>query len=565
MFDPVWNKRIEESDRALDPLGMNRVNDRFLNDLLPGITTVTPRARYYSFYVWAINQVGKVAQNLAEFKNKFYDLERLYMLSCLGHEQFKGRDRSHTNINGSDKGRRKWTESDEIIPLNFRYFGNRLGGYGQYYQGAIARLGLTAISEDSVFEQPTETGLEVANAFDYVAKRSGFKDLIHKKSVTKEELKKCGSKICLCRLKNKDANDLKALQNVFFDLKNSLGYAVDSFRQQTLCLIMFCSNVAANHNFMLSDQHFLDACYYGQMRENKTVFSVDLPEVFTEAVARWKIFRAHDYLAYSAEAILHQFLEFIAEEPSGGTFDDFIDRLAIPEALKVIKKLTKATLNNADFSKTSIKDMLDSISKAQGLSAFTDNEIELSKEFDKRVLLTSNYCEYNSIKMMENYFDEKTPQLEATLASWIPLLLSIYIRFLWVAKTKQKSWLWLTRHTNDARGLSPATFTAHLEVLIKQDISLVTFMRWFVENYVVEQAKRVYEEKSLSFQYKPRCWFHKEEDRYVKDREYEPRHRNARFESAVNILEDLGMIRVEESTLELTENCHKLLAILEEV
>ncbi|MBY8987734.1 MAG: hypothetical protein KGD61_04720 [Candidatus Lokiarchaeota archaeon] len=80
MFNPVWNKRIEKSDRALNPLGMNRVTDKLLSELLPGITTVTPRARYYSFYVWAVQKAGEKSQNLTQFKNRFYNIERLFML-----------------------------------------------------------------------------------------------------------------------------------------------------------------------------------------------------------------------------------------------------------------------------------------------------------------------------------------------------------------------------------------------------------------------------------------------------------------------------------------------------
>ena len=46
-LDPIWNKQIKEFDRALDPLGVNKVNDRMMNELLRGITTLTSRARYY--------------------------------------------------------------------------------------------------------------------------------------------------------------------------------------------------------------------------------------------------------------------------------------------------------------------------------------------------------------------------------------------------------------------------------------------------------------------------------------------------------------------------------------
>ena len=75
-LDPIWNKQIKEFDRALDPLGVNKVNDRMMNELLRGITTLTSRARYYSFYVWVIDQIRKkkLASTLSQFYRAFSDI-----------------------------------------------------------------------------------------------------------------------------------------------------------------------------------------------------------------------------------------------------------------------------------------------------------------------------------------------------------------------------------------------------------------------------------------------------------------------------------------------------------
>ena len=59
-LDPIWIKKIKESDRALDPLGVNRVNDRMVGELLQGITTLSSRARYYPVYLWFIDQIHKI-------------------------------------------------------------------------------------------------------------------------------------------------------------------------------------------------------------------------------------------------------------------------------------------------------------------------------------------------------------------------------------------------------------------------------------------------------------------------------------------------------------------------
>jgi hypothetical protein len=48
-----WNKELPSASAA-DPLGLNlRVSARLANELLHCITSITPRARYYSFFPWA--------------------------------------------------------------------------------------------------------------------------------------------------------------------------------------------------------------------------------------------------------------------------------------------------------------------------------------------------------------------------------------------------------------------------------------------------------------------------------------------------------------------------------
>lgn len=98
-----------------------------------------------------------------------------------------------TTLIALDNSQYTLARADSSIPLDFSYFGNKLGGYGQYYQGVIAKLGLTIIHENSIFEQPTDIGLEVVKAFDEVAKNIGFTDLVGKANASKEVLRELGN------------------------------------------------------------------------------------------------------------------------------------------------------------------------------------------------------------------------------------------------------------------------------------------------------------------------------------------------------------------------------------
>jgi hypothetical protein len=51
---PRWTKRVSIEEGGRDPLGLSRVSGMITDFLLQGIITQTYRARYYSFYCWAI-------------------------------------------------------------------------------------------------------------------------------------------------------------------------------------------------------------------------------------------------------------------------------------------------------------------------------------------------------------------------------------------------------------------------------------------------------------------------------------------------------------------------------
>ncbi len=53
---PDWLERDSNIIEGLDHLGIQVVSVNLYGLLLPGITNVTDRARYYSFYTWVLHQ-----------------------------------------------------------------------------------------------------------------------------------------------------------------------------------------------------------------------------------------------------------------------------------------------------------------------------------------------------------------------------------------------------------------------------------------------------------------------------------------------------------------------------
>lgn len=55
---PAWVEADPLRSRATDPLGLQNVADRLADRLLPGLSVLTTRARYFSFFCWARGETG---------------------------------------------------------------------------------------------------------------------------------------------------------------------------------------------------------------------------------------------------------------------------------------------------------------------------------------------------------------------------------------------------------------------------------------------------------------------------------------------------------------------------
>jgi hypothetical protein len=114
-----------------DPLGLSRVSDALTNFLLPDIITTTDRARFYSFYTWAIADVEALRNSKAgrvSFEEEFRRREAAFALaSRLGQKielPIVGIRQVDTILASADEG--------DNVDTDFRVLpSNSTGGYGQ--------------------------------------------------------------------------------------------------------------------------------------------------------------------------------------------------------------------------------------------------------------------------------------------------------------------------------------------------------------------------------------------------------------------------------------------------
>jgi hypothetical protein len=175
---PEWTELGQ--DTGLDPLGMQRPIEIIYQSLVPGISTITLRYRYYAFFPWILKYYEERIRHSdpAVFRIFQRRCEALFALICCRSNQELG-------VTGSDWGYAKLAEVSDQAPavavidfregadpnadVSKRYLRNPGGAFGAIYASQLTEMGLILVP-DPAGANPipicAERGLPLAVAFD---------------------------------------------------------------------------------------------------------------------------------------------------------------------------------------------------------------------------------------------------------------------------------------------------------------------------------------------------------------------------------------------------------------
>jgi len=483
-------------------------------------------------------------------------------MACIAHEQSGSNPKGdHSNIQGSQKGGAKWRESGAKLNMyGFRHLGNRLGGYGYYYQASIRNLGLT--EQEQIRDVLTPLGRKLAEAFEKaILQTEYYRKFIGKDTITKSVLDEYGSRSCLCLLCKRDAPDRDILRDIIFGMNpEAQGNRYHQNRQNTLALILYDIYILSQQSELLDDQTFLDIAYFRQFVSKRTARNCVFPSQVNGILERWKMFRSHDYFSYACESLFHAFLGALdIHRTTGLSFSEFISLVDNAELVKELSSMLEVKLNVKSSKKVLLKDvLLQIVHLATGHKHHKFNS-DISREFDSSCNLNSRINEQKLIAKLRNHFDSEEFNLSKSTVWASLVLLLLYLRFYWRSKTKDMSWrLLILRSESD---LSTSNLVFQLEhKLSNPNYTMFDFVSWIYKDYILTQAISIYNQKVGSSLYsRPISWFHQDEKAYRVDRAYDPRFRNSRFYSCLTILNDLGLCRFTGNHYELTSDGVNLL------
>lgn len=541
--DPLWTEKVEERDLAQDPLAMNRVMNRLLEELLPGITTISPRARYISHHLWAARDVIRQENpaSRAEFLAGMYQRERILLLVSVLHDEADTNDeRNHQEIVGIREGRKIIDWDDDPLPLDFRFFANRGGSFGQAYIGPLKTMGLLEIDEESGFEVPTDKGEELADAYDTLAQSSGLARFAQQESIAQAKLRKLPFDQCLCQVCESESPDRTPLRDHYLGRTPPAGFRTSArSRGQTLLLLLHLTHRLEDDE-ILGPGTFLDSCYFETIKIDESYKEIDIPNRLSSQAARWKVVRAHDYLTFAAEVVFEAWLAYLETNELDATLAGFKRESLSREVLDHLESY--CDVENLEPT-TPLSILL------EGVWPDGTTEAMLQGEEVATVPMVNPLSEHSLDAALESARDQE--DWTQVHAQWPRLTLAMALRFSYPTNEDHDAWAWMTSHTQ--ADLSPARFREELIDLLRKAKTIEDFFEWFINDYVVLQAEEVRRQRATgSTEF--RGWFENRGGHWEKTRDYSAGHWSARFYSARSILRDLGLLHPNPSKTQLSSD-----------
>jgi hypothetical protein len=309
---------------GLDHLGSQQPCIELYSRLLPGITNVTDRARYYSIYPWFAWSYDRRIKS-PEAEDFVALFRRADCLLTLITERFARKSGpSHADDGGAMVGR------DTLVPaLNeleagrtlrlskyatreegaARYFQNRLGGLGQYYLSTLQQLGLLRGDARPWVKYTHERGEVIARLVDEAVPGDLFFKTLQEDEVSVARLDKL-SEFAFSRIPESKAEH-EFLLDLFFDRKADFG--LDG-RQRRLSLGLLLSLAAAKSKSDpgLLDSGFVKDALYGQSLGRPG--SWPIPPQMRETAAHWRLYCRNELFSIAVQTIFFTSLYLIDAE-----------------------------------------------------------------------------------------------------------------------------------------------------------------------------------------------------------------------------------------------------------
>jgi hypothetical protein len=521
-FFPQWTRRVAMEGAGRDPLGLSRVSDALTNFLLPNIITTTDRARYYSFYTWAITDIEalrKTKSGRVSFEEEFQRREAAFALaSRLGQKvdlPIVGLRAVSTILASAD--------IDDNVDTDFRVLpSNSTGGLGQYYAGCLHALDLVRVDERGEWTGSTEQGQKLAEAFATATAKSPYLsgNWRARPRVPKKVLQESSEVFSLDALAGRAADtEREMLISMFFNLGESPSATRPLNRQATLGLFLHVLKRCEDTGVEVARRDVDGGAvfwphYYSGLADDDNDLRYQPAPAFAEVHAFWRQFCAHQFLAFALEEFLAAVLDALSPHPEGLTEAALLDELVSKEFVNDLETVMQSKVATPT-----------ALLKAIGIVAVPDVAtcLEVAKRFGGHAVVDEwSVC----------WDRDVSPQTR--LGRAMLLLAMLYGK--WRGRNDEDA---LLRVADEAKGeLWLGTIFPWLDSWQAEQLNWRQAVKRLLEWTAMRHDQVKFQKRKLDA-----SWFELANGRFVKQQDIVPGFRSSRHGNATTVLQDLGLIK----------------------
>ncbi|HEX8441946.1 hypothetical protein [Archangium sp.] len=317
-IDTQW-VRLAADKRGEDHLAVQAPSVALYSQLLPGISNVTDRARYYSFYPWLLWNLKRRPSLALTPLQVVRRGECLFTLIASRHAEKLSQDEALHGVamvgrNTLMAPQRELESGGHLDLLPYaalegehpkRYFKNRYGGLGQYYLGPLRELGVLAGDSSKGPQFTTERGGPLAENMEAGADSNAFFSVLEAGSVDEATLDALAD-FCPCRLPA-STREHTALLELFFDRKQVHG-ETGRWRRNSLALLLdLLSQLQPKEN---PQALFRAAVYAGSVHDGKTW---SLPQELEATRQAWAVYQRSELLSVAVQGVFWVALRLVGK------------------------------------------------------------------------------------------------------------------------------------------------------------------------------------------------------------------------------------------------------------
>lgn len=305
---------------GLDHLAVQAPCINLYGKMLPGITNVTDRARYYSFYPWVVWALEKRGHHYGDtFVDLFRKADCLFTLIAERHAKVAGGDRDDhaaATVGSANMAEpvSRIRDGHSVRLSEFacregkaRYFKNKLGGLGQYYLGVFRELQMMTGDLQTGVKNIREVGGAIAETIDRYVNRDLFFKTIEDDIVSAARLDELHA-FCPCALSS-SADEHAKLTDLFFG-NGQFSHEDSHARQRSLKIILSLADNLAGCGVAIDIDQFRGCTYSGAL-PNKSNWQ--LPEQLEKTRRRWAVYQRNELLSLAVQGIFYVVLHIYEE------------------------------------------------------------------------------------------------------------------------------------------------------------------------------------------------------------------------------------------------------------